>query len=370
MLQIVEQQTARCRTSRRAGVLVVKELMLLMVCLVSLFSFGTQSLNWMAFEGVEQDARSRLARAVSVRYVSRITMNQDGTKLWICRPLHSVVGLNREAGETDEGLMTDTRRLSRAAHSRINSTSLLVWTGAKAELYPRGIGGDLVESTHPLNTGGSSDIAAEVSADGAVALFVLQNGLVCGWFIQESRAEEFSYSLPTSSLLLRACLDPAGRRLFVAQEDGTAGIHEVLTGARQEIKLTLQAMCTSAVWSADGRSILVATKDGWVSLIDATSGGTHWQRKLTNEHVRQISCADSIAISRDGKHVAAASSLSKTFKVWDLNSDQAPHSLAGHEGVIRSLEFGHDNLTLYSGSLDGSVREWSLASYTQRQIID
>ncbi len=374
MLQIVEQQTARCRmplcrTQRRAGVFVVKELMLVVVCLVSLFSLGSQSLNWMAFEGSEQDERSRLARASSVRYVSRITTNQDGTKLWICRPLHSVVKLNREGGEVDEGLMTDSRRLSKAAHSLNGSTSLLVWVDGTAELYPQGIGGQVVQSP-ALHCGDSFDITADVSTDGAVALFVLRQGLVYGWLIQESGAEEFSYSLPTSSPLVRACLDPAGSRLFVAREDGTAGIHDVLTGAGQEFKVTLRALCASAVWSADGRSILVATRDGFVSLLDAVSGETQWQRQLTIERINLSQWADSIAMSRDGKYVAAASSHSKVFEVWDRDSDRPPHSLAGHEGVIRSLEFGHDNQTVFSGSLDGTVREWSLASKTQRRIID
>ncbi|MDB5334670.1 MAG: hypothetical protein JWN70_289 [Planctomycetaceae bacterium] len=369
MLQIVEQQTARCCTQRRAGVIVVKELMLLAVCLVSLFGLGTRSVNWMAFEGDHQDSRTRLARAASPRYVSRITTNQDGTKLWISRPLHSIVAVNRETGETDQGLMTDCRRLSRAAHSLNNSTSLLVWMDGTAELYPQGIGGEPVQSP-VLNCGDSFDIAADVSADGAVALFVLRKGLVYGWFIGESGVEEFAYSLPTSSDLARACLNREGSRLFVAREDGTAGIHDVLTGAGQEFKLTLRAPCTSAVWSADGRSILVATKDGCVSLIDAVTGATQWERALAIEHIGLSYWADSIAISRDGKHVAAASSHSKTFDVWDLDSDQPPYPLAGHEGVIRSLEFGHDNQTLYSGSLDGTVREWSLASYSQRRIID
>lgn len=369
MLQIVEQQTAGGRTQRRAGVIVVKELMLLVVCLVSLFGLGTRSLDWMTFEGDHQAARSRLARSASVRYVSRITTNHDGTKVWISRPLDSIVVVNPETGETDQGLLTDCRRLSRTAHSSHNLTSLLVWVDGTVELYPQGVSGEPVQSS-AIHCGDSFDIAADVSADGTVALVVLQNGRVCGWFIQESGVEEFAYSLPTSSDMTRACLNREGRRLFVAREDGTAGIHDVVTGAGQEFKLTLRAPCTSAVWSTDGRSILVATKDGFVSLIDANSGETQWERTMARDHIRLAYWADSIAMSRDGKHVAAASSQSKTFEVWNLDSDQPPHSLAGHAGVIRSLEFGHDNLTLYSGSLDGTVREWSLASNTQRRIFE
>ena len=369
MLRILERQTARCHAPRRAGILVVKELMLLLICLVSLFSLGAKSLDWLVVDDVHVAAHARLSRVASLNYVSRLATDREGTTLWICRPLRMVSQVNLESGETEQGIVTEGRKLSRIAHSQNNSTTLLVWAEGEAELYRHGLLSSPI-SLLVRSRGESFVIDAGVSADGTIAVFVSQNGEVQGWLDRESATEVFCYSLPTSSAVSRACLDPQGRRLFVAREDKTAGIHEVLTGVDQKSPLKLPAVCTSAVWSADGSSILVATQDGSISLLDAVSGQTQWQGKLNTTDLPKFAWADSIAISRDGTQVAAASSHSKLINVWNRNSAAAPHSLAGHEGVIRSLEFGHDSQTLYSGSLDGTVREWSLASYTQRRIID
>lgn len=352
----------------RTGVFVVKELMLLLVCLVSLCGLGARSLDWLALEDVHQLARSRLARAASVRYVSRISSTQEGAKVWICRPLHSIALVNLDTGETEQGLMTENRRLSRVAHNLNGTTSLMVWVDGIVEIYRDGIGSP--PATFRLLTTGESEIDAAVSADGTLALCALRNGVIQGWLKRESAVEEFHYSLADSTAVCRASLDPEGAQLFVAREDGTAGVHQVLSDTLQERALVLSGKCAAATWSADGQSLLVATQDGKVSLIDSASGRTQWQGILSAPQVPLSLYADSLAISRDGKWVAAASSLLRTFDVWQLDSNQPVRSLAGHDGVIRSLEFSTDCQLVYSGSLDGTVREWTLADASQRRIID
>lgn len=368
MLKIRDSFAANRPRPRRTGGFVVKELMLLLVCLVSLCGLGARSLDWLALDDVHQLARSRLARSASVRYVSRISSTQEGAKLWICRPLHSIALVNLDTGETEQGLMTENRRLSRVAHNLDGTTSLMVWVDGIVELYPDGIGSP--PATFRLLTTGESEIDAAVSANGTIALCVLRNGVIQGWFNRESEVEEFHYSLADSAVVCRAGMDPDGSQLFVAREDGTAGVHQVLSDTHEERPLTLSGKCVAAIWSADGQSLLIATQDGKVSLIDPVSGQNQWQGTLSAPQVPLSLWADSLAISRDGKWVAAASSLLRTFDVWQLDSKQPVRSLAGHDGVIRSLEFSTDSQRVYSGSLDGTVREWTLADAAQRRIID
>jgi WD40 repeat protein len=45
------------------------------------------------------------------------------------------------------------------------------------------------------------------------------------------------------------------------------------------------------------------------------------------------------------------------FRIWDVVTDAAPHTLAGHSSVY-SVAFSPDSKRIVSGSLDGTVRLW------------
>ncbi len=48
----------------------------------------------------------------------------------------------------------------------------------------------------------------------------------------------------------------------------------------------------------------------------------------------------------------------RTYKLWDLSTNQEKATLKGHTANVASVAFRPDNLLLASGSWDGTVRIW------------
>ena len=69
--------------------------------------------------------------------------------------------------------------------------------------------------------------------------------------------------------------------------------------------------------------------------------------------------ATTIATSPDGKLLA--SGYGKKILVWNLNTNRRVATLVGHTGWVSAIRFSPDQ-TLASGSLDGTIRLWNLAT--------
>ena len=69
-----------------------------------------------------------------------------------------------------------------------------------------------------------------------------------------------------------------------------------------------------------------------------------------------------VATSRNGRCVAAASKYEDTIWVWDVDSFQHSHRLSGHTEMVRALAFDPLGKRILSGSQDQSVRLWDVDS--------
>jgi len=82
---------------------------------------------------------------------------------------------------------------------------------------------------------------------------------------------------------------------------------------------------------------------------------------------------DELVFSRDGKSLAGAATIRKTFDglnalggpasarvilIWNTADGKLRHTLAGHKSYIRSLSFNSDGTRLVSGSNDMTIRVW------------
>jgi WD40 repeat protein len=67
-------------------------------------------------------------------------------------------------------------------------------------------------------------------------------------------------------------------------------------------------------------------------------------------------------ISPDGRWLITGSNDRKVVLLWNLTelSRNSPIALRGHEDRITAVAFSSDSRTVYTGSLDGSVRIWDL----------
>ena len=80
-------------------------------------------------------------------------------------------------------------------------------------------------------------------------------------------------------------------------------------------------------------------------------------RLLGSDRLRHTSTVVSLAISADGKRLAAGD-CGGLIKVYDPRSGRTLQTLAGHKNTVISLSLSADGARLLSGGEDGAVRLW------------
>jgi len=345
---------------RRAGLLAATEITVVVAVLAILYWAGSRLIS---LPDDEMAAHAAMSRACSDRPVYRLAMEETENRLWMFRSSQEVTGLNLTSGQVDKSRSSPGVPLTTVAHSRDGTTSLLVTQDHSICLNREGNDPVWEESS-----GESSMLVdAAVSNDGSVALVASSHGTVRGWNVIDTRAEAFEYRLPNPQTLVRMCLDGDGLRLFAAFSDGSVSLHEAMTGKTLWDSLKMNRKCTAAVWSEDGRRIAVATADGAIELIDATSGRRVWHPKSDLQH--ELVYVTALAISPDGRWLAAGG-LSTRCLVWDVTAPDVVRKLSGHDGLVRAIAFSPHAESLFTGGLDGTVREWSLETFTSLRKFD
>lgn len=190
---------------------------------------------------------------------------------------------------------------------------------------------------------------------------------------------------------------PDGSLLYTGGSDNALTVHDVNSGREEQAIRGLHAGSVSAfVFSPDGtRAIFGTSSDPFIRVMDVTSGSL--ALVIDNE-----SFPVALAFSPDGATIAAAASndvqlhdaasgdsgdrfngeqnvgavSSLTFtpdgsklvvgyslgpiRVFDVASGRITSALDGHTASVRSVSVNADGTKVYSTSIDGSVRIWSL----------
>jgi WD40 repeat protein len=105
-------------------------------------------------------------------------------------------------------------------------------------------------------------------------------------------------------------------------------------------------------FSSDGKHLALASDDGVVLLLDVATGHLvlHWRRG---------DAVHDLALSPDGTRLAVVRTA--VVREWDLVPSVRLRKLWGHELEVTRLAFSPDSARLATGSIDGSVRVWSLS---------
>ncbi len=147
------------------------------------------------------------------------------------------------------------------------------------------------------------------------------------------------------------------------------GTISVWTFPSGQLKTTLQGHAEAVnalAASADGKVLASGSDDQTVKIWNLETGAV--VRTLSG-HSNAVS---SVAVSPDGQFVASGS-WDKTIKIWNAKTGELLQTLTGHSGLVNAVAIastppipplGKGGLggVLASGSKDGSIRLWNLAT--------
>jgi len=112
--------------------------------------------------------------------------------------------------------------------------------------------------------------------------------------------------------------------------------------------------CTRLTFNPDGTVIAFDRKDKTARRWNAASGQTFSPLSGFDNVLRDV------AFSPDGQKLASESNSDRIVWVWDVASGQLIISLSGYAKALTSLAFSHDGRRLAAGSVDGTVRLWTV----------
>ncbi|MGQ0763051.1 MAG: caspase family protein [Acidobacteriota bacterium] len=128
---------------------------------------------------------------------------------------------------------------------------------------------------------------------------------------------------------------------------------EVATGAELRTLAPHSSLVEALAVSPDGRLLASQSFGDKVKLWDVNNG---------REVMVLEEGANALAFSPDGRLLATARKLSAEAKLWDVKSGRMTLTLSGHTDEVRDVAFSPDGRLLMSGSMDGSVRLWEVAT--------
>ena len=348
------------RSVRRTGLLAIGELVVMAVVLTGLAWAAAQFMATMT-----NTSSSALTSTdnCSDRCVTRISLSHNGRRLWVYRRRHGVVQLDLQSGDSEQTLPVSGMDITALAHGRDNSTTLVCGADGTVVMIHD-------ENAVAMICSFPDDmiVDASVSHDGRTAACATSKGRVLGWIRNGAETKDFRYDLPVESTVTQMALSGDGRYLFVGCHDGTVTFHNSVTGERFGSQLIVGERCAKFAWSDDERLIVAVTASGLIRVYDIE------ERRLVCESMADLSCSlskvRSLQIAPDGKRYAVSMDTSKDICIFNTATGRIEGRLRGHTGIVHTLQFSPASDRLYSGGFDGTIREWSLETFSQMRVVN
>ncbi|NQU20763.1 MAG: hypothetical protein HQ567_05720 [Candidatus Nealsonbacteria bacterium] len=206
-------------------------------------------------------------------------------------------------------------------------------------------------------------VEATISSDGRFLLSGGEDGSVRLWQVKDNSLLR-CFQAPAE-----AGEEPAGSVLAVdfSRDDMTVMASRRQTGpppesfvylwetgssaATSKINVTKSGNARRAIFSPDGKLILLACDDGTIRLVDPDSQG---EVGLLQSQDGPIRC---VAISADGKRVLSGSE-SGVVRLWDVETRKEIKAMTGHTGPVNCVAFLPGGTRAVSGGADATIRVW------------
>jgi WD40 repeat protein/beta-lactamase regulating signal transducer with metallopeptidase domain len=207
-------------------------------------------------------------------------------------------------------------------------------------------------------------LAVAFSPDGATIASAGADGVIRLW---ESASRALRISLTYSGCTSLA-FSPDGRVLGSAHESSDVVLWNARSGQQLGRLKGHRGQVNQVVFSPDGRAMATAGKDGTVKLWSLATRRQTARATLK----RDQTLVRSVAYSPDGNTLAVADGpldAGGAVTLWDLAARKPKAVLDGHERGTVAVVFSPDGTTLASGSCDGAIRIWDVATGTCRHEL-
>ena len=165
-----------------------------------------------------------------------------------------------------------------------------------------------------------------------------------------------------TSWVTSVAFSPDGNALAAGGRDGTIRLWDIISGLEVKTFSGHRHGVLSIAFSPNGK-ILASGGDDNLRLWDAISGR---EIKTLPGHVRAEST--SLAFSPDGQTLVSGGK-DNAVRLWEVASGRELKTLVGHNWFVQSVAFNPDGKTFASASSDGSVRLWDIASGREVRIF-
>ena len=155
-----------------------------------------------------------------------------------------------------------------------------------------------------------------------------------------------------------------GSRIASTSEDKTIRVWNVATGRRKHTFKTHAKDLQRIVFSPNGETLASASMDGIIHQWDLNTG----KHKNTIVGHGDGFAPKNIVFSKD-KITAATTYGKNNIILYDLNTQEVQTILTGHKKQVYKLCFSPDGKTLASGSMDKTIRIWTVDTGEHKKTL-
>jgi dipeptidyl aminopeptidase/acylaminoacyl peptidase len=158
---------------------------------------------------------------------------------------------------------------------------------------------------------------------------------------------------------------PDGRTFVTASYENRFALRETASGAVRRTFVGHQGGVICVAFSPDGRTLASGSQDKTVRLWETETGQ---ELRVVTGHQAEV---ETLAFSPDGKKLAVGEGFrGQAIALFDVTTGTQLRRFAAHDHSVHSVAFTPDGETLVSGSVDGTIRIWSVATGKELRRMD